>query len=90
MYIKFKNYNIISKFYEFYDKKIFGFLPTEFINEKAMITETKKCLAGMFLPGTIVTIIDYDEMRGFSFIDEFGNKIIEAGWNGFILLRDIK
>ena len=41
---------------------------------------TKK-VAGYFSKGSIVEICDIDDVRGYGFKDEQGNRVIECGWD---------
>lgn len=54
------------------------------IGKQVMLTKDIESMAGSFEAGSIVTITEVDPVRGFSFSDEHGNRVIEAGWNGFI------
>lgn len=56
------------------------------IGEKVILTEKKESMKGYFEIGSIVTIVDVDPMRGYSFEDDDGNKIIEAGFTGFDII----
>jgi len=53
------------------------------IGKKVILTEEKESLSGKFTIGSEVTITDYDQMRGYSFSDDKGNRVIEAGFGGF-------
>lgn len=53
------------------------------VGKQVVLTERKKSLAGYFEEGSIVTITDVDSRRGYSFTDSEGNRVIEAGWDGF-------
>jgi hypothetical protein len=56
------------------------------IGKKVILTEKKESMKGYFEIGSIVTIVDIDPMRGYSFVDDDGNKIIEAGFTGFYII----
>lgn len=56
------------------------------IGKKVLLTECKTSLAGYFEKGSIVTITDISD-RGYTFSDSEGNRIIEAGFDGFRLIR---
>lgn len=56
------------------------------IGEKVILTEKKESMKGYSEIGSIVTIVDVDPMRGYSFEDDDGNKIIEAGFTGFDII----
>jgi len=53
------------------------------IGSKVQLTTVKESLSGMFEIGTIVTITDIDQTRGYTFTDEFNNSVMEAGFDGF-------
>ena len=56
------------------------------IGKKVRLTEKKEAIAGYFEIGTVVKITECDQTvpsRGYTFEDEHGNKVIEAGWTGF-------
>ena len=54
------------------------------IGKQVRLTKDIKSMAGYFEAGSIVTITGVDPVRGYSFSDEQGNRVIEAGWGGFI------
>lgn len=54
------------------------------IGQKVILTENKTSISGKFNSGDLVTISDMDPDRGYTFMDEEGNKVIEAGFTGFI------
>lgn len=56
------------------------------IGETVQLTEIKESFFGYFEVGTVVRIVDYDPLRGYSFQDGEGNKVIEAGFSGFKLV----
>jgi len=56
------------------------------IGKKVILTEKKDSISGYFEIGTKVKITDKDPQRGYTFTDIHGNKVIEAGFNGFKLL----
>jgi hypothetical protein len=56
------------------------------IGRKAYINEKKESMIGYFQIGSVVTITAVDDIRGYTFEDDKGNRIIEAGWSGFILI----
>lgn len=53
------------------------------VGKQVVLTECKKSLAGYFEEGSIVTITDVDDIRGYTFTDSEGNRVIEAGFSGF-------
>ena len=57
------------------------------VGRKVILTEEKKSMIGKFTVGSVVTITEVDQIRGYSFEDEEGNKVIEAGFSGFTLLE---
>jgi len=52
------------------------------IGKYVVLTEVKKSMSGFFEKGTKVKITDECE-RGYTFEDELGNRITEAGYCGF-------
>ena len=60
------------------------------VGKKVVLTEMKESMSGLFEKGTEVTITDKDHKRGYTFEDDKGNKIIEAGFDGFQLLKDVE
>ena len=60
------------------------------IGDTVVLTEVKSSLPGYFEIGTIVTITDVDSIRGYTFEDAYGNRVTEAGWSGFKLIRRSK
>ena len=56
------------------------------IGKKVTLTSEKGSFDGHFTIGSVVTITDVDDCRGYTFEDEFGNKVIEAGFKGFELI----
>ncbi len=59
------------------------------IGESVTLTERKSSMTGYFEPGTVVTVADIDESRGYTFVDDLGNKVVECGWSGFKSNRQI-
>jgi len=53
------------------------------VGKTVMLTQEKNSMRGKFTKGSVVTITDVDLIRGYTFEDEFGNKVIEAGFSGF-------
>ena len=53
------------------------------IGDEVILTEEKGSLAGHFEIGTRVKIVACDNIRGYSFEDEYGNVVLEAGYKGF-------
>lgn len=53
------------------------------IGKKVRLTTKKESCSGYFEIGSEVQITARDEQRGYTFEDEFGNKVIEAGFSGF-------
>lgn len=51
------------------------------------LTKVKSSMAGYFEVGSIVKITEVDSIRGYTFMDEFGNEVAEAGFDGFEVLR---
>jgi hypothetical protein len=58
------------------------------LGRKVILTADKVSMAGRFQKGDIVTITGVDDYRGYTFSDEAGNKVIEAGWEGFVKLEE--
>lgn len=56
------------------------------IGKKVILTEGKNSVSGYFERGDEVVIVDKNE-RGYSFQDEYGNSVIEAGFGGFIEMK---
>jgi len=56
---------------------------TKGLGDTVVLTEAKRSLAGYFQKGSQVKIVDVDPMRGYTFEDEFGNRVSEAGFDGF-------
>ncbi len=57
------------------------------IGSRVRLTTVKESLSGMFEIGTIVTITNIDHIRGYTFTDEFGNSVTEAGFDGFEVVK---
>lgn len=53
------------------------------IGKKVVLTQEKKSMMGKFTVGSIVTITEETPMRGYTFADDEGNRISEAGYDGF-------
>lgn len=52
------------------------------IGQKVILSRECSCLAGTtFEKGSEVTILDIDEVRGYGFINDKGERIIECGWD---------
>ena len=60
------------------------------IGLKVRLTEKKDSLAGHFEVGSIVTITEETPIRGYTFVDDYGNRVSEAGWGGFEIIRELK
>ena len=60
---------------------------SDFVGQTVKLTKEKTSLSGYFEIGTIVKITDCDQMRGYTFEDEKGNRVIEAGFDGFELVE---
>ena len=56
------------------------------IGKTVKLTEIKSSCAGHFEKNSIVKITDVDHHRGYTFEDEHGNKVTEAGFSGFDIL----
>ena len=56
------------------------------IGKTVELTEDKISCAGILHKGSIVTITEYSP-RGYTFEDELGNRITEAGFAGFKYLE---
>ena len=50
------------------------------VGDKCTTIKEIKCFAGMFTVGTPVTVTGIGD-RGYDLVDDFGNRIIECGWN---------
>lgn len=50
------------------------------IGDWVKTTKRHASMAGRFTVGTKVQIIGIDPMRGYAIQDEFGNRMIEIGW----------
>jgi hypothetical protein len=57
------------------------------IGKKVTLTEKKDSMMGYFDRGSIVTIVEETPLRGYTFQDENGNRVSEAGYGGFIVNR---
>lgn len=57
------------------------------IGDKVKLTMKVESMMGYFPEGDIVTVCDIDDMRGYGFIDEEGNKVIECGWHCCIKIK---
>lgn len=53
------------------------------IGDEVILTKQKESMAGYFEAGTRLRIIGKCEDRGYSFQDDKGNVITEAGFDGF-------
>lgn len=53
------------------------------IGSRVILTVEKRSMAGFFEVGSIVTITAEDPERGYTFEDDEGNRVIEAGFSGF-------
>lgn len=52
------------------------------IGQKVILSRECSCLAGTtFEKGDVVTIADIDEIRGYGFVNDKGERIIECGWD---------
>jgi len=52
------------------------------IGQKVILSKKCSCLAGIiFEKGSEVTICEIDPVRGYGFIDEDDNRIVECGWD---------
>lgn len=56
------------------------------VGKKVKLTKVKMSIMGYFEVGSIVTITDVDDVRGYTFTDSDGNSVCEAGWDGFVKL----
>lgn len=50
------------------------------VGKWVITTKKHEAICGYFEPGTRVKVIDVDPMRGYAIEDEFGNQMIEIGW----------
>lgn len=50
------------------------------IGDKCITTKELENFAGKFTVGTVVKVTDIGD-RGYNLVDDFGNEIIECGWN---------
>lgn len=55
------------------------------VGREVILTEDKRSVAGEFEKGSLVTITSVDCSRGYTFEDDVGNRVIEAGFAGFRL-----
>lgn len=53
------------------------------IGDRCKTTKSFENFHKKFEAGIEVTIIEIDDIRGFGFIDDDGNKCLECGWSGF-------
>lgn len=62
-----------------------GYIKTNYgsVGAEVILTEEKRSMVGFFEKGTKVIITELDPVRGYSFEDEYGNRVIEAGFTGF-------
>lgn len=51
------------------------------VGDEVILSHDFMAMAGGFTKGSRVRITGYDNTRGFSVEDEFGNRVIEMGWN---------
>jgi hypothetical protein len=51
------------------------------IGDAVKTTKVFSSFAGKFEKGSIVTVVGISE-RGYDIEDEYGNKVIEIGWDG--------
>jgi hypothetical protein len=54
------------------------------VGDTVILTKKVESCAGYFEINSIVKVIDIDPNRGYSFEDEYGNRIIETGWGNCI------
>jgi hypothetical protein len=50
------------------------------IGDEIVLTKDHESLAGKFEKGTKVKIIDFDIIGGYAIQEEFGNRMIDIGW----------
>lgn len=50
------------------------------IGKWVVTTKEHSCLARTFVKGTLVKVVDSDNMRGYTIEDKSGNRISEIGW----------
>ena len=53
------------------------------LGKRVVLTRPMKSFLGYFEAGSVVTITDIHGDRGYTFTDEHGNSVCEAGWDGF-------
>lgn len=53
------------------------------VGKTVILTESKESCGGGFEKGSKVKITHEDSQRGYTFEDENGNRVIEAGFTGF-------
>jgi hypothetical protein len=51
------------------------------------LTKEKQSLAGRFTIGSMVKITEENPQRGYTFEDSEGNRVIEAGFDGFKVIE---
>ena len=63
-----------------------GYISNSMIGKKVKLNKKLESMSGYFEKGTVVEIYEIDcgsPCRGYSIKDEFGNKMIECGFNFF-------
>lgn len=63
-----------------------AFIPAKRVfsmGDKATLAREVSAIVGTFEKGTVVTISNIDPYRGFSIKDDYGNELIECGWELF-------
>lgn len=58
----------------------------DLVGKKVKLTELKDSFTGYFEVGSVVTITGIDFYRGYTFSDDEGHRVIEAGFDGFEIL----
>lgn len=57
------------------------------VGTRVILTQPKGSMAGYFTKDSEVTITDFNPVRGFTFTDDEGNSVSEAGFEGFTVVE---
>jgi hypothetical protein len=58
------------------------------VGKTVILTKKLESMTGYFEIGSVVKITSEDPTRGYTFMDDEGNKVFEAGWTGFKVLSN--
>lgn len=59
----------------------------DLVGKDVILTKEKESMIGKFTVGTKVKITECDPIRGYTFTDSEGNRITEAGFDGFEVVK---